>query len=56
MTTNKEIQEAKDLFESILCIVVEGVEVMSHVSLLSGIERAAVEGYNLCKHALSNTE
>ena len=41
-------KEIKKLFESIICLCVEGVEVMGRTELLAAITRDAAKGFNLC--------
>ena len=48
----KTVKDAKDLFESITCLRVEGTEFYKDSEILDAILREAAKGYDLCKDAL----
>ena len=48
----KTVKDAKDLFESITSLRVEGTEFYKASEILDAILREAHTGYNLCKDAL----
>jgi len=50
----KTIEEAKKLFESIICLRAEGVEFFSSREILDSIYKEAMKGYNLCEKALNS--
>lgn len=47
----KQWEQAKKLFESILCLRVEGIEFFSSTEILDAIQGEATKGYNMCKKA-----
>ena len=49
----KTIEEAKQLFESITCLRVEGVEFFSSREILDSICKESMKGYDLCEKALN---
>jgi len=51
--TKNEVTELQELFDSILCLAVEGPEVCSKPKLLEAIRKEAITGYTLCKDHLS---
>ncbi len=52
MNETKIVEECKNLFESITCLRVEGVEFFSQKKILDSICREATKGYDLCKNHL----
>jgi hypothetical protein len=50
--TKEQVEEIKNLFDSITCLCVEGPEFHSRVVLMDTIIKEAVKGYNLCKKYL----
>ncbi|OEU68467.1 MAG: hypothetical protein BBJ57_07255 [Desulfobacterales bacterium PC51MH44] len=52
MNEAKIVEECKNLFESITCLRVEGVEFFSQKEILDSICREATKGYDLCKNHL----
>ena len=50
----KTVKDAKDLFESITSLRVEGTEFYKASEILDAILREAHTGYNLCKDALDS--
>lgn len=49
----KEIVELQSLFDSIVCLAVEGPELHPILVLMEAIKKEAIKGYDLCKHHLS---
>jgi len=49
---NNTINQAKDLFESIMVLCVEGPEVCKRMDLINIILKESIKGYDLCKTAL----
>ena len=46
------LEQAKDLFDSIICLRVEGIEFFNASEILDSILREATKGYDICKEAL----
>lgn len=51
---DKTIEDLKDLFSSIICLRVEGIEFYPATEILDSITRTAKKGYELCQHALQS--
>jgi len=49
-----EIEEIKNVFDSIICLSVEGAELFSATKILNSIYKEAEKGYNLVNHHLTN--
>ena len=49
----KKLAEAKDLFDSIICLGVEGVEFYPAAKILDSVLNEAKKGYDLCKEAIT---
>jgi len=49
----KSLVEAKKMFNSILCLAVEGIEFYKTSDLLNAIRGEAVQGFEICKHGLA---
>lgn len=47
-----EIEEIKNIFDSIICFCVEGVEFMGRTELALKISEEAAKGYKLCQNAV----
>jgi len=47
-----KLEEARNLFESIICLCAEGREVVAREHLLDAIEKEAVKGYEATKEAI----
>lgn len=52
--TKEQIEEVKNLFDSITCLCVEGPEFHTKMELMDIIIKEAVKGYNLCKKDLTS--
>jgi len=48
----KAIEEAKNLFDSILCLRSEGIEFYTSTQILDAIEKEAKKGFDVCNKAL----
>ena len=46
------LERAKDLFESILCLCVEGPEVMRKLQICEKVGLEALDGMNICEEAI----
>ena len=51
-----EIEEMKDIFNSIVCLCVEGVEFMDRVELALKISEDATRGYKICQKHLNKID
>ena len=49
---DKTVEKAKALFDSIICLRVEGVEFYTSTEILEAILTEAKKGYDLCKESL----
>lgn len=54
--TKEQIEEVKNLFDSITCLCAEGPEFYTKMELMDIIVKEAVKGYNLCKSCLRSEE
>ena len=52
----EEIEEIKNLFDSIMCLCVEGVEFMGRVELALKISEDAARGYKICRRHLNKID
>jgi len=50
----EQITELKDIFDSIICLAVEGPEFCTKLKLMDAIQKEAMKGYKLCKRHLSS--
>jgi len=46
-----DLVKIKNAFDSIVCLCVEGVEIMSRTELASAVIEEATKGYRLCQDA-----
>ena len=46
-----ELEKIKNIFDSIVCLCVEGVEFMTRTELATKIIEEATKGYKICKDA-----
>ena len=49
-----EIEEIKNFFDSIICLAVEGPDIMRCIMVVDKIAKEAKKGYNLCDAYLTN--
>jgi len=49
---NNDLQKLQSLFDSIICLAMEGPEFHTKLELMEAIEKEATKGYELCKRHL----
>ena len=49
-----KIDEIREVFNSISCLVAEGPEFMTSIQVIDEVSKEAIRGYNLCTHLLIN--
>lgn len=51
---DEKIAELQSLFDSIVCLTVEGPEYHTKLELMDAIKKEAIKGYDLCRHHLTS--